>query len=147
METKTETAAPEKLTITLTGARPIRIVKDAWPIIASAEDNWFDGEHECQANRKKSWKLIVRQHQGDGRTIVYGIYTYTTNFRAESSAATRGGEMLTVEGATDEEIGDTEAIIAAIYWVAEDMETRSGEEAFARLAHVCIADLPAAEIV
>jgi hypothetical protein len=134
-----------KLTITLTGRAPVKITKEDWPVIASGEDNWYDGQHECQANRTKSWKLIVRQH-ADGRTLVYGIFASTSQWQGENSENVRGGKMVTVEGATADEVGDTAPIIAAIFDVAEDMQARSGQEEFARLAHECIADLPAVEV-
>ena len=133
-----------KLTITLTGRAPVKITKEDWPVIASGEDKWYDGQHECQANRTKSWKLIVRQH-ADGRTLVYGIYASSSQWQGEASENVRGGEMLTVEGATADEVGDTAPIIAAIFRVADDMEKRSGAKEFARLAHECVADLPAVE--
>jgi hypothetical protein len=135
----------EKLTVTLTGRPPVKITKDDWPIIASAEDKQWDGQHECQANRTTICKVIVRQHN-DGRTLVYGIYTYSTCWQGEQSKDMRGGELLTVEGASDEEIGDVETIIAAIKRVAGEMLERTGDEAFSRLIHECIADLPAVEL-
>jgi|SRR5216684_86479 len=138
-------AQNEKLTITLTGRAPVKITKDEWPVVASADDSWHDGEVECQANRTKSWKLIVRQH-ADGRTLVYGIYASMSHWQGESSENVRGGEMFTVEGATADEVGDTAPIIAAIFRVAEDLSTRSGQEEFHRLSHECVADLPAVEV-
>lgn len=122
----------EKLTITLTDRTPVKITKEEWPIIASAK--WHDGrEVESQSNRRNT--LIVRQHN-DGRTIVYGIYD--SNWQGEKSR--RGGELITVGGASEETVGDTTTIIAAIRRVAEGLGF-SGE-----LAQECIADLPAEEI-
>ena len=132
-----------KLTITLTGRAPVKITKENWPVIASGEDNWYNGEHESQANRTKSWKLIVRQH-ADGRTLVYGIYAFNSQWVSESSEHVRGGEMFTVP--TVDEVGDTAPIIEAIFRVAADMQERSGAEEFARLAHECVASLPAIEL-
>ena len=134
------------LTITLTGRAPVKITKEDWPVIASGEDKWYDdGQHECQANRTNSWKLIVRQH-ADGRTLVYGIFASTSQQPPRWRGSVRGGKMVTVEGATADEVGDTAPIIAAIFDVAEDMQARSGQKEFARLAHECIADLPAVEV-
>jgi hypothetical protein len=140
-----------KLTITLTGRPPVKITKDEWPIVAQASDTEHDNQHEFQANRKASWKLIVRQHS-DGRTIVYGIYDYDTHFQNESGANIRGGEMLTVEGASGDCVGDAEPIIAAIQRVGSGLEDRMPDGPrwskgyFPRLVHECIADLPAVEL-
>jgi hypothetical protein len=140
-----------KLTITLTGRAPVKITKDEWPIVAQASDKEHDNQYEIQANRQASWKLIVRQHN-DGRTIVYGIYDYDTQYRGESGANVRGGELLTVEGANAECVGDTEPIIAAIQRVGAELEDRIpdgptwGQGYFLRLVHECIADLPAVEL-
>lgn len=140
-----------KLTVTLTGRAPVKITKEDWPVIAQAADKEFDNQHEFQANRKASWKLIVRQHR-DGRTIVYGIYDYDSHYQDESGSNIRGGELLTVTGANEDRIGDAEQIIAAIQRVGAELEDRIpdgpswGKGYFPRLIHECIADLPAVEI-
>jgi hypothetical protein len=144
MET-TSSTPKEKLTITLTGRAPVKITKEDWPVIASSGDTWHDGQIECQANRTKAWKLIVRQH-ADGRTLVYGVFASTSQFQGEGSVNVCGGELLTVEGTTADKVGDTEPIIAAIFRVGVDMHKRSGAVEFARLAYECIADLPAVEL-
>lgn len=131
----------EKLTITLTGRPPVRITKDDWPIIASASDKAHDNEYEFQANRKAEWKLIVRQH-ADGRTIVYGIYTYSTSYRGSHSAELRGGELL----AADTDIPAAIAQVASALEVRMPEGVRWGPGVFPRLAHECTADLPAVEI-
>lgn len=134
-----------KLTITLTGRPPVKITKDEWPVIASAEDSEHDNQYEFQANRKATWKLIVRQH-ADGRTIVYAMHSYLSQYQNESGRSVRGGELLTVPD------GDTASIIEAICRVAAEIEVRmpEGEQwstgVFPRLAHECTADLPAVEI-
>ena len=140
-----------KLTITLTGRPPVKITKDEWPVIASAEDKEYDNQYEFQANRCASWKLIVRQHN-DGRTIVYGIYSYSSQYQGEGDSDIRGGELITVLDADAESVGDAEPIIAAIKRVGEDMEGRVPDGGswskgyFPRLIHECIADLPAVEL-
>ncbi len=140
-----------KLTITLTGRPPVSIVKEAWPIVASGEDKEWDNQYEFQANRTAKWKLIVRQH-GDGRTIVYAIHTYGSQYQGESARDIRGGELLTVTGADAERIGDTGPIVEAISRVAREIEDRMPEGqwstgVFPRLAHECIGNLPATELV
>jgi hypothetical protein len=150
MEQKEHQMANEnpKLTITLTGRPPVKITKDEWPVVASAEENWHDGrEHESQSNRRRKYRLIVRQHK-DGRTIVYATYSFSSNWQGESGRDVRGGELLTVTGADADHVGDTDAIIAAIQRVGAEIESRMDNDpgVFPRLVHECIADLPAVEI-
>ena len=54
----------EYLTITMTGARPVRIRKDLWPILTSGSGK----------STGREWRMTVRQH-ADGRAIVYGRYS------------------------------------------------------------------------
>lgn len=54
-------------TITLTGAPPIKIDEEAWPVIAEGDD--YPGQYDFQAF-DLAW-VKVRRHE-DGRTIVYG---------------------------------------------------------------------------
>ncbi len=139
-----------KLTITLTGRPPVKITKEEWPVIASADEKEYDNQYEFQANRTATWKLIVRQHN-DGRTIVYAIHSYSSQFQGESGRDLRGGEMITVADVTPECVGDTAPVVEAIQRVAEEIEARMPEGqwstgVFPRLAHECTADLPAVEI-
>jgi hypothetical protein len=130
-----------KLTITLTGRRPVKIVKDDWPIIASAGDRKHDNQYDFQANRIWEYDLEVRQHE-DGRTIVYGIYDYETHFQNEPSITVRGGEI----------VESSDKIIPAIQrvgqWMAEHLTSAHADEAeiFHHLTDRCIADLPAEEL-
>src|SRR5271166_12560 len=52
---------PKNLTIALTGAPPVRIETDRWPVIASARQDLID---HCRI-------LVARRHE-DCRVIVYG---------------------------------------------------------------------------
>jgi hypothetical protein len=129
-----------KLTITLTGRRPVTITRDQWPIIAAAGDKNWDNQYESQANRTWNYDLRVRQH-ADGRTLVYGIYRYGTQYQNESCAGIRGGEMV----AADEVIP---AIQRVGKWMADNLPSNHADEAeiFNRLVNECIADLPAEEL-
>lgn len=143
---------PEKLTITLTNRQPVKITKDDWPIVARSESYWYDSQYDFQANRKKKWSIIVRQHNTDGRTIVYGVYSYSTAFRGESGATVRGGKIITVEGVTEDCVGETAPIIDAIQevgnWMMDNIPSHRAEDAevFRALINECIADLPAEEL-
>ena len=129
----------DKLTITLTGRRPVKIDKDSWPILAQASAKDWDNQYEFQANRTTKMYLKVRQHE-DGKSIVYGVYDFSTQFQGERGREFRAGEML---GAGDD-------IPAAIERVGRDLDERIGGDYFslsmADLIHECIADLPAEEV-
>lgn len=136
------------LTITLTGRPPVKIDKDAWPIIASATDKNWDNQYESQANRTAQWKLIVRQNK-DGRTLVYAIYSYSSQWQDESDVSLRGGELVPASAA---DTYDLDEVLGAIQRVGEEIEGRFpkgllwGTGVFPRLIHECIARLPAEEI-
>lgn len=130
-----------KLTVTLTGRRPVTITKADWPIMAQAEESIHDGQVECQANVRTKWALRVRAH-ADGRAIVYGTYRYTTQWQGARDYDIRGGEI----GAAGEPLP---AIIRRVgEWMQRNLPTdhqEDGEE-FGRLINECIADLPAENI-
>lgn len=119
------------LTITLTGRAPVKIKKEEWPVLASAEADEHDGQVECQANRRWTRRLTVRRH-ADGRAIVYGVYDYTTQFQGEKDAGARGGELI---------LADVD-IIPVIQRVGAWM-VEYGDEVFDQLVNECVADLPA----
>lgn len=139
-----------KLTITLTDARPVTITKELWPVVAEASWKDHDNQYESQANRKWSAWLKVRQH-ADGRTLVYGGYSYSTQYQGESDESFRDGERVTPSA---EDYPETargnywlgEPIIAALKRVGATLQERSGSEHFADLIAECIADLPAEEL-
>lgn len=108
-----------KLTITLTGRRPVTIVKDDWPIISSAKSKHGITGRAC--------KLFVRQH-ADGRAIVYGICE-------DRSGDQREGIL--VETYLDP---DTDAIADAVHTVGNNLEFDRA------LVNECLAGLPAREI-
>lgn len=129
-----------KLTITLTGRKPVTIVKKDWPVVASATEEEWDNQYKVQANRTAIFKLTVRQH-ADGRAIVYGVHSYDSQYQGEHGRDVRGGELL-------EKDAD---IPVAILRVAAELEARMPDGQWSRgywprLAHECTADLPAVEI-
>lgn len=125
-----------KRTITLTNHPPVKINDDEWPCIAVATFKNYDGQYESQANRTWSGYLRVRQH-ADGRALIYGRYTFDSNFQNERSIDLKAGE-LTAPGATSADIVDT----------IRRVHTRINVDSvdWSRLADECIANLPAQEI-
>jgi hypothetical protein len=149
---KTMTEQNPYLTITLTGARPLKILKADWPVIAEATDSAHDNQYESQANRKSKMSLRVRQHI-DRRTIVYGAYSYDTDWQNGRNLEIRGGEMIDCSAVRAGQMLDAAAIAdipAAIRRVAEQLAGRIGKEYFGldilELAHECTANLPAVEV-
>jgi hypothetical protein len=125
------------LTITLTVRKPVKITKEDWPILAKADASDHDGKVECQAYRRWSWRLAVRQHS-DGRAIVYGVYTYSSQYQGERYHDVRGGELVPAYG----------DIVAAIQRVGEWMQSTSPKdgERFAEVTRECLANLPAEDL-
>lgn len=126
-----------KLTITLSGRAPVTVVKDDWPVIASASDDSYSGDpgrwHQAkQRGECDMYRITVRQH-ADGRTIVYGVLdAAVAQWGAPAGGESyRGGYLL--------DAGQDAA--AAIHRVADE----SGIPA--SVARACIADLPAEELV
>lgn len=141
----TTEATPEKITITMSESRPLKVDPAAWPTIAEA--SWHDGEVECQANYVRSIK--VREHR-DGRRIVYGIYDSGRGGCHRGFRGARGGFVLDSirdesrsPRDTDEGLSwvfpDEEATIRAIRRVAGII----GDDA---MGDECIADMPAEEL-
>jgi hypothetical protein len=130
----------DSLTITLTDRQPVRISKANWPILAEAEECWFDGEYESQANRKSTWHICVRRH-ADGRAIVYATFSYVTNWVGERCREYAEGRMLAADS-------DVQDVVTAIYIVAGDMsDCDDGDPSrWLAIAKQCIAALPAEEL-
>jgi hypothetical protein len=127
------------LTITLTDRAPVKIKKDEWPLLAEATKENYDGEYESQANWKSKWALRVRTHQ-DGRAIVYGVYSYSSNWMNARDFAVRGGELLTTST-------DLPAAIRRIgEWMAGQEQNEGDAARWESLINQCIADLPAQEL-
>jgi len=132
-------------TITLYDRPPVRIREDEWPIMAAAEWAWHDGEVESQANRKHYCLLRVRQDRQQGRTVVYGVARYVTNWQREEPWEYRGGQLLDTDSGTM-----MANIVAAIREVGNRVADSIPDEDTARhmreLVDECIADLPAEEL-
>ncbi len=126
-------------TITLTGRPPVTIDEENWPVIAEAQDDWWDGKVECQSNRWSDWTIRVRQH-ADGRSIIYATYSYRTNWQNARGYAAKRGRLI---AASDD-------ICAAIRAVCDEMASAEaeGDDAgrWAALEADCIADLPAEKL-
>jgi len=114
-----------KLTITMTGRRPVEIIKADWPVIASADGH--SGQHACQANEE--WRILARQH-ADGRAIVYAVRESGPGGMHAGYSGKRTGELLT----------EKDDIPAAIQRIGEACGIPESE-----IDH-CIADLPAEEL-
>lgn len=125
----------ERLTINLTGRRPVSIVKADWPVIAEVEHEDFEGEYRMQANRITDFMIKVRRHV-DGRAIVYGKHSFETRWASERGGTFRRGELLDRD----------DDICHAIKRVCEDLEEASGNPVWSRMVNDCINDMPAVEI-
>lgn len=144
MTIETKTDAPKKLTITLTARPPVKITGNDWPIVAEAKWSDHDGQVECEANRHWTAWIKVRQHT-DGRTIVYGRYSYSTAWQGEANADYRDGQMLTIgEGSGARPVAHE--IVAAIESVGARLAERSGYECWTDIIADTIANLPAEEL-
>lgn len=150
MTAEQKTDAPKKLTITLTDRPPVKITEDDWPIVAEAKYSHHDGQVECQANRRTLGWLKVRQH-ADGRTIVYGHYSYYTAWRGEAGANHRDGQMLTPTAEEYPEAAHASywtgpRIIEAIREVGSRLGERSEHQCWTDVIADTIADMPAEEL-
>jgi len=119
----------------------VSVCEDAWPVIASADDEWFEGEFEFQANRKTRWFIRARQHD-DGRAIVYGGYSHVTHWRNESNQHARHGVTLPAGS-------DTAAVCEAIREVCQSLANDPqcpDDGRWETLANRCQAGMPAEEI-
>lgn len=124
--------------VVLSGRRPVNIDPEAWPVIALATDKEFDNQYEFQANCISKWSLKVRQHER-GCALVYGLYSYNSQWQNASCYDIRGGQKL-MPGADL-----ARAIREVADWMESAVEDAMPDDAktFRRLANECIADLPA----
>ena len=129
-----------RITISMTGRRPVTILPSEWPIKGHAFDSGHDGEVECQANRAwKAW-ICIRCNAADGRTLVYGQSEYRSNWSHEPNAYAHAGHLL-APGATDAAIAATAGTVASAIAgpVSDRIDTRT-------VARDALASLPAEEL-
>jgi hypothetical protein len=124
-------------TITLTDRPPVKITEDNWPVIAEGRDDWYEGEFAGQANRSTDRSVRARRN-ADGRVIVYAVHDHMSKWVDESGLTVRHGELVNK--------AETPDIIEAIHGVCDRMHGVTGDIVWQRLAHECIADLPAETI-
>ena len=134
------TTREDKATIVLTNRPPIRISRDKWPIIASAEMEDYDGEFRFQSFRTTDWAIRVRQHS-DGRTIIYAIYDHVTAWQNERCRTVKHGILL---GTCHD--GLEQDIVSAVHQVCDMMPDDDDSGYWQDLANQCIAELPAVDI-
>jgi hypothetical protein len=123
-----ETVLPmtDRITIPLSGRRPVSIDRAEWPTVARAKD-WRGGSVECQAN--ETFDVRVRQH-ADGRAVVI----------ADRDRGP-GGMPLGYRG------GYSARLVAAGGDVAQAVTLCAAEAGIdPSVAANCIADLPAEEL-
>jgi|HubBroStandDraft_1064217.scaffolds.fasta_scaffold67913_3 hypothetical protein len=127
----TTTESPKRVKITMSDRRPLTIVENEWPLVASAEQH--DGAVECQANHV--WAIRVRQN-AIGTRIVYG---WLREGRGGSHAGWRGAEggfLVAALGGGEADEDETVRAIRRVGGIIED----------SKMADECIADLPAETI-
>lgn len=126
----TTTTDKKTVTITMSERRPLRIDPNEWPVIAQAD--WYNGEHECQANTIR--RIKVREHN-DGRRIVYGFARAGNGGQHVGTINPAGGFIvMPLEGRDNDE--ETIRAIRRVGGILDDDY----------LADRCIADMPAEEI-
>lgn len=129
-------------TITLTDARPVRILDSAWPKIAQGQYRDHDNRYLSQANRTWAGNIRVLQH-ADGRMIVYGDYRHSTQFQDEKDIELKAGVVLDASG----------DVVTAIRKVGDTLRDGLEEAGYehwgvhiSKCVRDCIGDLPAQEL-
>jgi len=126
----------KRRTITLYDRPPVTIREADWPVLASAEWHWHEGEHESQAFRTAKAILIVRQHD-DGRYLVYGIAERYSAWKAECGYERRGGVLANANAQVPEVLREVGERLA---------DKLPDAETIRELIDKCISDLPAEEL-
>ncbi len=137
-------ATSKSRTISLTGRPPVKIHEDQWPVVADGTWCEHDGAVEPQANRRWMMHIRTRQH-ADGRTIVYGVYDYSSNFMNEPDFAARVGRVCGPDADLPQAITETGGELGARLNDACG-DALDGLRHIAAVVAECIGELPAEEI-
>jgi hypothetical protein len=130
----TTTTETQRIEITMSERRPLKIDPEQWPIVAQAHRH--DGQVECQANTV--WRIYVREH-ADGRRLVYGWMDRGPGGKPIGWRGATGGFLVDPDlsvGAVAPNEAETIRAIRRIGGIVNDDQ----------LADECIADLPAEEV-
>lgn len=129
------------IVITLTDRRPVEIIEDEWPVFA--EGSWNDHDGQVRGQSIREWSLLIRvRRHSDGRTIVYGVYTFKSEFHGESDFTAKGGYLC----AADDD--DLPPKISAVGAILSDRMQHAPMTAADGLRHLtavmdeCIGSLP-----
>lgn len=117
----------KRRTITLTDRGPIQIIESRWAVIACANGDNYEGDHDghpASCGCYDRWSIRVRRHR-DGRVIVYGIYAVGEFSGSGYAGPGKAGQLLAA--------GDD--VVAAIRRVVRilGLPTRTITECTARL--------------
>lgn len=127
------------LTIALTGARPVKIKDDEWPVIGHGWFSDHDGEFDFQANCR--WKCDIRvRANADGRAIVYGVYEFRSAWGDERNFETRAGVLTDFDHIPDA-ITEVALTMCEAAKIAEH-----GHSCILECATECTTSLPAVEL-
>ena len=136
----------QKVTIHLTGRRPVRVDPREWPVIAEATGDSYEGRDQArhvqmeQQGQLDSYAITVRQHE-DSRTIVYGTVTYGEFGNGnDDGLPTYCGEIFGERLGAEDEHDVSAEVVDKINNIASRMAIPY------KLAEECIASLPPEEL-
>lgn len=130
-----------KITIELTGRRPVVVESDEWTSIATAGETWHDGKVYAQANREADCDMSVWAN-ADGRAIVFGDYNYDSAHQGARGIRARAGYVVPAVAAAL----NYDGVVEAIEQVGRDLKNAAGPEPridIDALVREAIDDLPA----
>ena len=120
----------DKMTITMSERRPMKIVKADWPKVA--QGSAYSGQYEFQAF--DGARIDVRHH-ADGRWLVYGYAGDWDGGGRPERENRRAGYLVEAGGDVVRAIHRVAGVLSGTSHVGEDMAQRAARD--------CIADLPA----